>query len=171
MRVISFAAAQCVSAAGPFLGSYAGFNPAYCVSVYWFISLLLASSTVRISFALRTSTSRPFRPSCLSPCGGVGGVFFSPFFVCPFPGIQCRLSMSIPPDVIRLIRLTGWRLTPLFIFFTHAWVCIVLGKGCQPVSRQPLPSILRLAFTSSTFFRYDRPRNRGQLTYLAREIE
>ncbi len=30
------------------------------VSVYWFISLLLASSTVRISFALRTSTSRAF---------------------------------------------------------------------------------------------------------------
>ena len=26
---------------------------------------------------------------------------------------------------------------------------MVLGKGCQPVSRQPLPSILRLAFTSS----------------------
>ena len=48
----------------PFLGSYAGFNPAYCVSIYWFISLLLASSTVRISFALRTSTSRLFRMFC-----------------------------------------------------------------------------------------------------------
>ena len=43
--------------------------------------------------------------------------------------------------LIRLYRLTGWRLTPSFIFFTHAWVCIVLGKGCQPVSRQPIPSI------------------------------
>jgi hypothetical protein len=26
----------------------------------------------------------------------------------------------------------------------------ILEKGCQPVSRQPLPSILRLAFTSSS---------------------
>ena len=41
------------------------------------------------------------------------------------------------------------RRTPLFINLTHAWVCIVLGKGCPPVRRQPLPSILRLAFTSS----------------------
>ena len=45
--------------------------------------------------------------------------------------------LSIPPfDVIRLFMFFF-----SFIFFTHAWVCIVLGKGCQPVSRQPLPSI------------------------------
>ena len=68
----------------PFLGSYAGFNPAYCVSVYWFISLLLASSTVRISFALRTSTSRLFRMFC-SPR-------YSAVFFLLFPGIGCRCS-------------------------------------------------------------------------------
>ena len=35
--------------------------------------------------------------------------------------------------LIRLFRLTGWRLTPLFINLTHACGCIVLEKGCQPV--------------------------------------
>ena len=71
---------------------------------------------------------------------------YVPSFLRPVRGsLAPRLLLSIPPfDVIRLFRLT-----PSFIFFTHAWVCIVLGKGCQPVSRQPLPSILRLALTSS----------------------
>ena len=99
--------------------------------VNWFISLLLASSTVRISFALRTSTYRLFfvlfpglslsgyllgscvrmasghpAPHCLVSGTFAAGVLLSaprcpvrassasalPFFVCPFPGIQCRLS-------------------------------------------------------------------------------
>ena len=44
--------------------------------------------------------------------------------------------------LIRLFRRTGRPAdTLVYKSHTHAWVCIVLGKGCQPVSRQPLPSI------------------------------
>ena len=61
-------------------------------------------------------------------------------------GIQCRDNRR---SIIGRVadRLTADTL--VYKSHTHAWVCIVLGKGCQPVSRQPLPPILRLAFTSS----------------------
>ena len=31
----------------------------------------------------------------------------------------------------------GDRVTPLFIYLTHACGCIVLGKGCHPVTLSP----------------------------------
>ena len=53
--------------------------------------------------------------------------------------------------LIRLFRRTGRPAdTLVYKSHTHAYVCIVLRKGCPPVRLvYPLPSILRLAFTSS----------------------
>ena len=109
----------------PFLGSYAGFNPAYCVSVYWFISLLLASSTVRISFALRTSTSRLFRMFCFR------GI---PRFVlfCS-PAIFLVVASGWHPDIPPLIVLCPAPSLPEFS-------SPPLGVLCARVSRARFPS-------------------------------
>ena len=86
----------------PFLGSYAGFNPAYCVSIYWFISLLLASSTVRISFALRTSTSRLFRMFCFR---GIPRFVLFCSLVSRSPAIFLVVASGWHPDIPPLIVL------------------------------------------------------------------
>ena len=74
------------------------------LSVYWFISLLLASSTVRISFALRTSTSRPFFV-CSVPRGIPRFSFFcSPALNAGFSLCIFRASLREPPCPRCLVR-------------------------------------------------------------------
>ena len=65
--------------------------------------------------------------------------------------------LAVPPDAIRLFRVTGWRGDTLFLNFTHVCVCI-LREGCHPVTLSPSPKEKFWSFSRPKYLHCSRNR-------------